>query len=307
MSDREVQHQFSFASDSAGLSAGLRATWVGLAVNVLLVILKLWAGYTSRSQALIADGVHSVSDLFSDVVVMIGLRWGRKAEDADHPYGHARIETISSMIVGFLLLLVGLGVVYDALTSVYEHSATVPGVLAIYVAALSVILKEGLYWYTFAIGKKIRSQVLLANAWHHRSDALSSVAVLIGVGAAYFNPAWRMADAYAALVVTFFIGRVGIDLVRSAFRELSDTAPDESVLRQLNEVAASVSGVRQIHDLRARHSGAEVFVELHIVVDPQLTVREGHAIASEVKHRLLTQISDVTRVIIHVDPDLKES
>lgn len=290
---------------TTALASGLRVTWIGLVVNVALVIFKLWAGFAARSQALIADGIHSLSDLFGDVVVLFGLKWGRKHEDEDHPYGHARIETISSMIVGILLIAVGLGIAYSAGMAIYTHQASRPGLLAIYAAGISVLLKEVLYWYTYKVGKKIKSIALIGNAWHHRADALSSVAVLIGVGAVYYNPAWILADSFAALLVTYFIIKIGSNLVWSAFRELSDTAPDEAVLKQLTVAAVTVAGVVEVHDMRARHSGWQIFVELHIVVDPELTVRAGHDIARVVKHRLLDEFTDVTRVIIHVDPEPK--
>jgi len=290
---------------SSNLAAGLRVTWVGVAVNVVLIVFKLWAGLASRSQALIADGIHSISDLFGDFVVLLGLRWGRKHEDEDHQFGHARIETISSMIVGLLLILVGLGLVYNALNVVYSQESSIPSLFAVYAAIISIVLKEALYWYTLAVGQRLRSPALIGNAWHHRTDAFSSVAVLIGVGATYVNPSWYLADAYAAMLVTIFILKVGIKLVWEAFKELSDTAPDKGILTQMLTKAQEVEGVQQVHDLRARHSGPQIFAEVHIVVDPNLTVREGHDIARAVKYRLLDEFSDITRVIIHVDPEPK--
>ena len=291
---------------SDDLSSGLRVTWIGLVVNVLLVVFKLWAGTISRSQALVADAVHSLSDIFSDVVVLLGLKWARKDEDDTHPYGHARIETISSMVVGLLLVLVGVGIAYKATMSIYNHDVSRPGPIAIFAAATSILLKEAMFWYTRLVGMRLKSPLLIANAWHHRSDALSSVAVLLGVTAVYVNPNWHLADAYAALVVTFFIVKVGLNLTWLAFKELADTAPDEAIVARLTEDVRAVHGVRQLHDLRARHSGTQIFVELHIVVDPELTVREGHDIAREVKARLLAKFTEVTRVIIHVDPELQE-
>ncbi|MDH4157440.1 MAG: cation diffusion facilitator family transporter [candidate division Zixibacteria bacterium] len=291
---------------SDDLSSGLRVTWIGLVVNVLLVVFKLWAGTISRSQALVADAVHSLSDIFSDVVVLLGLKWARKDEDDTHPYGHARIETISSMVVGLLLVLVGVGIAYKATMSIYNHDVSRPGPIAIFAAATSILLKEAMFWYTRLVGMRLKSPLLIANAWHHRSDALSSVAVLLGVTAVYVNPNWHLADAYAALVVTFFIVKVGLNLTWLAFKELADTAPDEAIVARLTEDVRAVHGVRQVHDLRARHSGTQIFVELHIVVDPELTVREGHDIAREVKARLLAKFTEVTRVIIHVDPELQE-
>ncbi|MCP4686290.1 MAG: cation transporter [bacterium] len=289
----------------ANLKAGFRVTWVGVAVNIILIVFKLWAGLASRSQALIADGIHSISDLFGDFVVLLGLRWGRKREDEDHQFGHARIETISSMIVGLLLILVGMGLVYNALNVVYSQESSIPSLFAVYAAIISIVLKEALYWYTLAVGKRLRSPALIGNAWHHRTDALSSIAVLVGVGSTYINPDWYLADAYAAMLVTIFILKVGIRLVWEAFKELSDTAPDKGILAQMLSKAREVDGVLQVHDLRARHSGPQIFAELHIVVEPDLTVREGHDIARNVKYSLLDNFADITRVIIHVDPELK--
>ena len=292
--------------DQSELRQGMRVTWVGIGANIVLVIVKIIAGLMGRSQALVADGVHSLSDLFSDFVVLLGLRLGRKEEDEDHPFGHARIETISSMLVGATLIVVAAGIAYSAFTSIYEHEQSTPGLLAILVAAASILIKEGLYWYTLKVGRKIKSLALIGNAWHHRSDAFTSVAVLIGVTAAYINPAWHLADAYAALVVTVFIFHVGIKLAWGALKQVVDTAPDREILDQLTETAASVEGVWEVHDLRARYSGTQIFVEVHIVVDPELTVREGHRIAATVKYRLVTDFADVTRVITHVDPETKE-
>jgi cation diffusion facilitator family transporter len=284
---------------------GIRATWVGAIANVALVVFKVWVGILANSQALIADGIHSLTDLFSDFVVILGLKWGREAEDADHPFGHARIETISSMIIGLLLIAVGIGITYSAIVTIYYHEPVTVGGLAIWAAAASIVIKEALFWYTIRIGKRLKSLALIGNAWHHRSDAFSSVAVLIGVLAAYINPDWHLADSFAALLVTYFVIRVGLRLTWAAFKELVDTAPDREILDQLRQQASLIEGVQQVHDLRARYSGSQIFVEVHIVVDPNLTVREGHEIAAAVKYRLLDEHRDVTRVITHVDPEIK--
>jgi cation diffusion facilitator family transporter len=286
------------------MAQGIRVTLIGSIVNLLLMVFKLVAGFAANSQALIADGVHSLSDLFSDFVVILGVKIGRKREDPDHHYGHARIETISGMVVGILLVAVGIGIAYSAIATIYGHSVSRPGLFAIWAAVISIVLKEGMYWWTLIVGRRIKSMALIANAWHHRTDAFSSVAVLIGVGAAYINPDWHLTDSIAALVVTFFVLRVGLQLIWSAFRELSDAAPDRVVLTEIARTAKGIVGVRQVHDLRARYSGSQIFVELHIVVDPSISVRHGHAIAKEVKATLLDQFADVTRVIIHVDPEL---
>ena len=288
------------------LKAGLRVTWFGLAANVVLIVIKFWGGTVGRSQALVADAVHSVSDVFSDIVVLFGLKWGRKVADEEHPYGHARIETISSLVVGFILLVVALGIAYRSVISIYDHDTASPTLLTIYVAALSIVIKEALYWYTVLVGRRIRSIALVGNAWHHRSDALSSVAVLIGVAAAHFNPAWHLADSFAALIVSFFIFKIGGSLTWSAFKELADTAPDKDILQSIEKKASRVLGVRQVHDLKARYSGRDIFVDIHVVVDPKITVRQGHAIAKEVEYCLVKEIRDICRVTIHIDPDVKE-
>jgi cation diffusion facilitator family transporter len=286
-----------------GLSSGLNVTWAGLFLNVVLAGIKLWGGIVGRSQALVADAVHSVSDLFSDVIVLLGLRWGRKAADEDHPYGHGRIETIATLLVGFFLLVVSLGIAYNAILSIYHHRISDPSLLALIIAAISIIAKEAMYWWTVMVGRRINSMALQANAWHHRSDALSSVAVLAGVGAAYINPGWRLADSFAALVVSFFILRVAASLSWAAFKELADTMPEDEVLAEIDKVARSINGVRNVHDIKARRSGPNLLVELHVVVDKNITVLQGHAIAKDVEACLLSREIGIRRIITHVDPD----
>ena len=290
---------------AATVKAGVRATWIGFGINFVLMVAKLWAGILAGSQALLADGVDSLSDLFSGAVVLLGLRWGRASEDADHPYGHARIETISGMIVGFVLIAIALGIAYNAVTAIILGRVARPELLAIWVAVFSVIIKEALYWYTVGVGKKLKSSSLIAMAWNYRTDTLSSIAVLVGVGATYINENWQQADSIAAIVVIVFVLRAGVTTVWSAFRELADTAPDRSMMEEMTAAASAIEGVREIHDLRARHSGPQIFVDLHVVVDPDLSVREGHAISKVVERTLREQFEDVTMVSTHLDPELK--
>lgn len=282
---------------------GLRVTWVGLVINCVLVGLKFWGGVVGRSQALIADAVHSLSDLFSDVVVLLGLRWGRKEADDDHPYGHGRIETIASVFVGLTLLAAGIGIAYNAIDSIYAHRTSQPTTIALVMALVSIVSKEWMYWYTVKVGRRIHSPALIGNAWHHRSDAFSSVAVFIGLLATQINPAWHLADAVAALLVSVLILRVGGQLCYRAFRELADTAPEEQILAELQQRAEAVPGVLQVHDLKARHSGPQLLVEMHVVVDGAMTVFDGHEIAREVRLRLLEDMEVVSEVFVHLDPD----
>lgn len=305
--ESSAQQQFSGIDHPAGAAPGVRVTIVGAAVNVVLVVVKLIAGVLSGSQAIIADALHSASDLFTDLTTFLGLKMGRKAADSRHPYGHGRMETISAMVVGLVLVIVAVVIAYDAITTIHDGGEiSRPGPLALIAAAGSILIKEWLYWYTRAVGHRLKSAVIVANAWHHRSDAFSSVAVLVGVGAVYLNPDWILADAYAALVVTFVVLHVGMKMVWVSLKELADTAPTSEVIERLITAASEVDGVRQIHDVRARLSGAQVLVEAHIVVDPNLSVREGHDIAAEVRRRMHLKVDDVAHVIIHVDPELKE-
>lgn len=289
----------------AELQSGIRVTVYGLILNVGLTISKLWIGSIGQSQALIADGVHSFSDLLGDILVIFGLSVGHREPDENHPFGHGRIETVAAMAMGMLLLAVAAGIIVSAIKDILSEQSSEASPAVMVVAILSILLKESMYQYTIRVGRRIKSLVIIGNAWHHRSDALSSVAVLIGVVAAYLRPEWHLADSLAALVVSIFIIRVGVSLVRQSLREVVDTSPDPEVVAKLVIKAESIEGVRQAHDIKARHSGSQILVEIHIVVDPELTVRRGHDIARTVKRSILNEVPDVSHVIVHVDPDLK--
>ena len=282
--------------------AGQRVTWVGAFANTLLIVLKFIAGILGHSQALIADAVHSVSDLFTDVIVLLGLRIGGKAPDEGHQFGHARIETLASAIVGLALIATALYLGIDAALNIYRHTEYHPTKLALIGAGVSIALKEALYHYTVRVGRRIKSQLIIANAWHHRSDALSSVAVLLGVTGTLINPSWHILDSFAALLVSFFIVKVGLDILRNSLREFTDTAPPPEILDRISRCARNVEGVLDMHDLRVRTSGGLYQMETHIVVDGQLTVAEGHRIAKAVESCLAEEVEDLDRVIVHVDP-----
>jgi len=286
--------------------AGRSVTLVGALVNFLLIVLKLLAGIYGQSQGLIADAVHSVSDLFTDAVVLLGLRIGRKAPDEEHPFGHARIETLASAIVGLALIATALYLGIGAVLNIYRHTEYHPTRLALIGAMVSIAVKEALYHYTVHTGRRIKSQLIMANAWHHRSDALSSVAVLLGVAGTLIKPSWFMLDSFAALLVSFFIVKVGLDVLKDCLREFTDTAPPPEILSKITNCALSVEGVNDVHDTRVRTSGGLYQMETHIVVDGQLTVFEGHRIAKEVESCLAEEIEDLDRVIVHVDPATEE-
>lgn len=289
-------------TDRDGIREGERITWVGVLANLVLVVCKLAAGYVGHSQALIADAFHSISDFFTDFTVLVGLRLGRKAPDSDHHFGHARIETMASAIVGGSLVAVAILLGYNSARDIYYHTESHPTWPAVAGAALSIGVKEILYRYTVRAGQRIKSSAVVANAWHHRSDALSSVAVLIGVSGALIRPEWHILDAYAALVVSFLILKVGLDVLWGAAREMADTAPAPEVMSRIRTCINGVPNVLDIHDLKVRSMGGRHSMVVHIVVDRTMTVEEGHRTAKEVEHCLLDEIEDIGEVVIHIDP-----
>jgi cation diffusion facilitator family transporter len=293
-------------SRTAAARAGRSVTLVGALVNAILILLKFSAGVYGRSHALIADAVHSVSDLFTDAVVLIGLKIGRKAPDEEHPFGHARIETLASVTVGLALIATALYLGIKASLNIYNHTVYYPTNLALIGASVSVALKEALYHFTVHTGRRIKSQLVVANAWHHRSDSLSSVAVLLGVVGTRINPSWHILDSFAALLVTFFIVRVGLEILGKSLREFTDRAPQPEILTKITDCILSVDGVIDMHDLRVRTSGGLYQMETHVVVDGRLTISEGHRIAKTVETCLGQEIEDLDHVIVHVDPEIDE-
>ncbi|RLB27939.1 MAG: cation-efflux pump [Deltaproteobacteria bacterium] len=293
-------------SRTESAKAGRSVTLVGVLVNAFLILFKFLAGVFGQSQALIADAVHSISDLFTDFVVLLGLRIGRKAPDEEHPFGHARIETLASATVGLALIATALYLGIQAALNIYRHTEYHPTGLALIGAAVSIALKEGLYHYTVHTGRRIKSQLVVANAWHQRSDALSSVAVLLGVVGARLKPTWHILDSFAALLVSFFIVKVGLDILRTTLREFTDTAPQPEILNKIANCIRSVEGVIDMHDLRVRTSGGLYQMETHIVVDGALTVTEGHRIAKAAESCLAEEVPDLDQIIVHVDPAIEE-
>ena len=289
-------------SEISSVKAGRKVTLLGLFINTFLILLKFSAGIIGDSQALIADAVHSISDLFTDAVVLLGIKIGGKPPDEEHHFGHARIETLASAIIGLALIGTAVYLGFDAALNIHGHTEYHPTGIALIGAGLSIALKEALYRYTVLIGRRIKSQLIVANAWHHRSDALSSIAVLLGVGGTLIKPSWHILDACAALIVSFFIIKVGLDILWKTLREFTDTAPRPEVIKEIMQCSLSVEGVMDAHDLRVRTSGGFYQVEIHIVVDGQMAVVEGHRIAKAVERCLVEEMDTLDRVIVHVDP-----
>lgn len=279
-----------------------RVTVAGALVNVVLAVAKIIIGFVGHSQSLIADGIHSLSDLASDALVLFAAKHASRDPDEDHPYGHGRIETIVTVALGVLLILVAAGLGVDAVRRLFSPELLfVPEVSTLFVAALSVIAKEALYWYTIKVARRIRSNLLRANAWHHRSDAVSSIVVVIGVAGTMAGLPYL--DAVAAVGVAFMIAKIGWELGWSSIHELIDTALEADRVEEIRDAILSVDGVAALHMLRTRRMGGEALVDVHILVNPSVSVSEGHQIGETVRHKLLDEIEDVRDVTVHIDPE----
>jgi cation diffusion facilitator family transporter len=279
-----------------------KVTLVSLLINLFLSFITLLVGYVSQSQALIADGVHTLSDLLSDGVVLIAAKQSHRKADENHPYGHGRIETVVTVALGLLLIAVAIGIGVDAVRRILEPDSLMqPGLLALIVAAISIVVKESLYHYTMRVGNKFKSNMLKANAWHHRSDAISSVIVLAGVGGTMLG--FQYLDAIAAIGVAAMIIKIGWDLCVQSVRELVDTALKRETVDSINETIMHVDGVRELHSLRTRRMGGEALVDVHVLVNPKLSVSEGHHIGEKVREQVVKQVDEVTDVMVHIDPE----
>ncbi len=277
-----------------------RVTLVGGFIDLVLAIAKILVGVLAYSQALIADGIHSLSDLATDFMVILAARHASADADEDHPYGHDRIETVASVVLAILLGLVAAGICWDSLERLLSsQTQPVPGALALVVATISALLKEGVFHYTMRAARAIKSGLLKANAWHSRSDALSSLVVMAGIGGALMGFAW--ADAIAAIAVSFMILQVAWSIGKDGISELIDTGLDAEERRKIHESVLSIDGVRDMHELRTRSMGSAVFADLHIHVPSAVSVSEGHRIGDEVFLQLKRNFDYFTDIVVHVD------
>lgn len=284
-----------------------RVTLLGMFVNMALFIFKLVAGLIGRSGAMIADAVHSASDFATDIVVLAFVRISAKPRDDDHHWGHGKYETLATLIIGVALFAVGVEILLD---SAEKISAVVngevlprPGAIAIVAAALSIVAKELLYRYTIRVGKQTESPSVVANAWHHRSDALSSIGALLGIGAAYFlGEKWRIADPIAAIVVSALIIKVSLDLCRKALEELLEKSLPREVEEEILSIVTVNPKVQKPHNLRTRRIGSDIAIEVHIRVEGTMTVSESHEISREIEQSLRKRFGERTAVAIHIEP-----
>jgi len=283
-------------------SAMDKATWWGLIVNLLLSIGKLFIGFIGHSQALVADGLHSLSDLVSDGMVLLATHHSSIDADEAHPYGHARYETFATITLAVLLTAVGIGIGIDATNRLvdYQNIAT-PTQITLIIAGISILSKEVLYQYTMLVARRVKSKLLEANAWHHRSDAISSIVVFAGIAGAMWG--YPLLDSVAAIVVALMICKIGWDLGHQSFQELVDTGLEPDTLQAMEATILAVDGVNQMHMLRTRRMGHSVLADVHILVPPKLSVSEGHQISEAVEMALTSQFDEVNDITVHIDPE----
>lgn len=284
-----------------------KVTIVGSIANFLLLVFKFSAGIAGHSAAMLADAVHSLSDFITDIVVIVFVRIAGKPEDKGHDYGHGKYETLATAIIGLLLLCVGFGIFWNGASSIYTFlrggQLESPGVVALVAALVSIVSKEILYQYTVIQGKKLNSQAVIANAWHHRSDALSSIGTAIGIGGAILlGDHWRVLDPVAAVVVSFFIMKVSVRLLIPCVDELLEKSLPEDVEKEIEQTVLSFPGVSQPHHLRTRRIGNYYAIELHVRMDGKITLEEAHSTATAIENKLKEMFGKGTHVGIHVEP-----
>lgn len=284
-----------------------RVTIIGSIVNLMLLIFKFLAGILGHSAAMIADAVHSLSDFITDIIVIVFVRISSKPADSTHRYGHGKFETLASAIVGCVLLGIGVGIFVSGVRSIVGvwkgEVLAAPSMLALIAAAVSIVLKEGLYHYTVYEGKRLNSQVVVINAWHHRSDALSSIGTLLGIGGAIFGGTkWHVLDPVAAVVVSLFIMKAAISVLKISLDELLEHSLPKDIEQEIKQIILSVDGVSSPHHLRTRRVGNSYAIEVHIRMDGELSLHDAHRITSIVEDGLKSRFGENTIVTIHSEP-----
>ena len=283
-----------------------QVTWAGSFVNFLLVIFKFIAGILGHSAAMIADAVHSLSDFATDIVVLIFTRISNKPQDKNHDYGHGKYETLATAIIGIVLFAVGASICWNGLQAIQTvwqgGRLPAPGMLAFAGAIISIVSKELIYRYTIHVGRKINSSAVIANAWHHRSDAFSSIGTAIGIGGAIvLGESWSVLDPMAAVVVSFFIMKVAVQLLKPCVDELTEKSLPDEIEKEICLIAENTPGVSAIHNLRTRRIGNHYAIEMHVRMDGHLTLYEAHAKASVIENKLKEKYGNETHVGIHVE------
>lgn len=284
-----------------------RVTLLGSFVNLLLVVFKFIAGIVGHSAAMIADAVHSLSDFITDIIVIIFVAISGKPEDSDHSYGHGKYETLATAVIGIILFFVGVGILISGIKAIVGalqgEPLQAPSLLALIAAVISIVVKEALYHYTVKRGKALGSSSVVANAWHHRSDALSSIGTAIGIGGAVFlGEQWRILDPIAAVVVSIFIIKVAVELIKPCIDELVERSLPEEVEQRIHALILQSPQVSSPHHLRTRRIGGYIAIEVHIRMDGQISLSEAHQVASDIERRLKAEFGEKTHIGIHMEP-----
>ena len=284
-----------------------KVTIVGSVVNFVLLLFKFFAGIVGHSAAMLADAVHSLSDFVTDIIVLVFVRISSKPEDEGHDYGHGKYETLATAIIGICLFVVGLGILWNGVQSIWQvvqgNVLPEPGMLALWAALISVVSKEALYQYTALRGRKLNSQAVVANAWHHRSDAFSSIGTMASIGGAILlGDEWRVLDPIAAVIVSFFILKVSVKLLVPSMNELLEKSLPAEEENRINEIVLSYPGVTAPHHLRTRRIGNNRSIDLHVRMDGKLTLEEAHRRATVIEQRLRAEFGKGTYISIHVEP-----
>lgn len=281
--------------------------WIGFIANLVLTVIKILAGIFARSSAMIADGVHSISDFATDLVVLGSLSVSQRPRDHNHKYGHGKVETLATAFVGIVLILVGLGLFYSGVMKIYSFSQGgilyKPGMAALYAAIASIIVKEILYRITIKVGKETGSSAVRANAWHHRSDALSSLGTMFGIaGAIFLGDKWVILDPLAAIIVSFFIFRVAFIITRDTLFELIETSLPKEHEDEILQIASDVKGVHHPHELKTRKIGSQIAIDIHICVKNDLNVEQAHGITENLEKELRSAYGEETYISVHTEP-----
>ena len=286
----------------------MRITFVGSVGNLILLLFKFVAGIWGHSSAMLADAVHSLSDFVTDVVVIVFVNISSKPKDAGHDYGHGKYETLATSIIGLALLVVGVSLFWDSLHKVFDYwvlgePLESPGWIALMAALVSILIKELLFQITYRVGKRQNSQAVIANAWHHRSDALSSIGTTLGIGGSILlGPDWHVLDPLAAMVVSVFIVKVSLELMIPAINDLLEQSLPKEVENEILSIISENPKVKEPHNLRTRRIGNDFAIEVHIRVDGDMSVREAHALTKEIERKLYQKYGNTTHVVIHVEP-----
>ena len=284
-----------------------KVTIWGSVVNFILLVFKFIAGFLGHSSAMIADAVHSLSDFVTDIIVIVFVRISGKPEDEDHEYGHGKYETLATAIIGSVLLVVGIGILVDSTTTVIDvikgKELEAPNMLALAAAVISILLKEAVYQYTLLKGKRLNSKAVIANAWHHRSDAFSSIGTLLGIsGAIFLGAKWRVLDPIAAFIVSIFIIKVSVGLIKPCLDELLEKSLPKEIEKKILSIILSYPEVASPHHLRTRHIGNHIAIEVHIRMDGAMTLNNAHEITKKIETSLKEEFGKDTHIGIHMEP-----